>query len=73
MSNVHKHPATLDDANNAYAKGTNLSFIFLILENDHMAKELQVAGQGGEKVTTSTRVELRRVILDEVSSLKKVM
>ena len=38
-----------------------------------MAKELQAAKQGGEQVTTSSREELRRAILDEVLPLKTVM
>ena len=38
-----------------------------------MAKELQVTQHGGVQVTTSMRAELRREILDEVSSLEIVM
>lgn len=38
-----------------------------------MAKELQVARQGGQHVTTSAREELKRAILNEVSSLETVM
>ena len=38
-----------------------------------MAKELQMAKQGGELITTSAPVELKKVILDEVLSLETVM
>lgn len=38
-----------------------------------MAKELQVTKQGGEQVTSSTKVELKRAIVDELSSLEIVM
>jgi len=38
-----------------------------------MAKELQVAKQGGDQVTTSAKADLMRTILNEVSSLDTVM
>ena len=38
-----------------------------------MDKELQMTKQGGELVTTSTRAKLKKVILDEVSSIEIVM
>lgn len=53
MPDVNKHPSTLVDATKAYAEAINSSVIFLIAENEHMDKELQVAKKGGEKVTTS--------------------
>ena len=40
----------------------------MIAESECMAKELQVAKQGGEKVTASSKAELRREIVDEISS-----
>lgn len=66
---MRRHPTTLGDATKAYAKDTTSSVRFLIDENEHMAKELQVAKKGGEYVKPSARAELRREILDEVSSL----
>lgn len=48
VSDVHKHPTALADATKAYAEATSSSVIFLIVENEHMAKELQVAKHGGE-------------------------
>ena len=38
-----------------------------------MAKELQMAKQGGELVSAFARVELNKAILDEVLSLDTVM
>jgi len=38
-----------------------------------MPKELQIAQQGGELVTTSTQVELKKAIMDELLSLDIVM
>ena len=38
-----------------------------------MAMELQAAKKGGEHVTSSAIAELKRVILDEVSSLETIM
>lgn len=73
MSDVRKHPATLTDATKAYAEAASMSVRFLIAKNERMDKELQAAKQGGEHVTTSTRAELRRTILDEVSPLETVM
>lgn len=73
MSDVRRHPTALADATKAYAEATNSSARFLITESDRMAKELQMAKQGVEQVTTSTRAELRRVILDEVQPLETFM
>lgn len=73
MSDVHKHPSALVDATKTYFEPTSSSVRFLIVENERMAKELQEAKQGEEKVTTSAIAELRKVILDEVSSLETVM
>lgn len=66
MSDVRKHPVTLDDATKAYVEATSSSVRFLIAQNKHMAKELQAAKQREEQATSSTRVELKKVILDEV-------
>jgi len=57
----------------AYVEATSLSVRFLIAEKKCMAKELQAAKQGGEWVTSSAKAELKRAILDEVSSLEVVM
>ena len=73
VTGVHKHPATLDDATRVYVKATSSSVHFLISKNEQMAKELQIAKEGGELVTTSTRVELKKAILDEVLSINTVM
>ena len=73
ISDVHKHPAALADATRAYAKATSLSVRFFIVENERMAKELQTTKQGGELVIASTQAEMKKVILDEVSSLETVM
>lgn len=73
VSNVCKHLATLDDATKAYAKATSSSVRFLIAENECMAKELQAANQREEKALASARVEWRKEILYEISSLKAVM
>lgn len=70
---VNNHPAALDNATRAYAEATSSSVRFLIEENERMAKELQMTNQGGELVTSSTRAELKKVIVDEVSSLEIVM
>jgi len=72
MSDMHKHPVALVDATRAYVKATSLSVLFQIEENEWMAK-LQMTKQGGELVTTSARVELKKVIRDEVLSLDTVM
>lgn len=55
MFNVCKHLAALVDATRAYAEATSSSVHFLIIENERMAKDLQMAKQGGELVTTSTQ------------------
>jgi len=68
-----RHPTALDNATKAYGEATNSSVRFLIDENECMAKELQVGKKGEEKVTACAREELRKVIPDEVSSLKIVM
>lgn len=73
MSDVRRHLATLTDATKAYTEATSSSVRFLIAENQHMAKEIQVAKQGGEQVIAFAREELRRVVIDEVLSLKTVM
>lgn len=73
MSDFCKHLAALADANRMYVEVTNSSVHFLIAENERMANELQKAKQGGELVTTSTQVELKKTILDEVFSLDTVM
>ena len=70
---VRKHPTTLADATRAYAKATIPSVLFLIGENEKMAKELQTTKRGGEPVTTYAHAELRKAILDEISSLEIVM
>ena len=69
VSDVRKHPAILADATTTYAEATRLSVCFLIVENERMAKELQVAKQGGDLVKMLTRAELKKAILDEVLSL----
>jgi len=73
MSNVRRHPASLVNATKAYTKVNSSSVRFLIDENERMAKELQADKQGEEQVTTSSKAELRKGIIDEVSSLKTVM
>jgi len=73
VSNVCKNRATLANVTKAYAKVTSSSVRFLITENKCMAKELQAAKQGGEQGTSSAREELKRAILDEVSSLETIM
>ena len=73
MFDVRKHPATLADAAKAYAKSTSWSMRFLIAENKHMAKELQVAKQKEKQATTSAKAELKKAILDDVSSLVTIM
>jgi len=70
---MRKHPTALADATRAYAKATILSVRFLIAENERMAKELQAAKQGRELVTASAREDLKKAMLDEVSSLETVM
>ena len=70
---VHKNPAALVDATRVYVESTSSSVHFLIAENERMAKELQVAKQGGDLVTMSARAELKKAILDEVLSLDTVM
>lgn len=70
---VRKHLAALADATKAYSEATSSSVRFLIAENECMAKELQVAKQGGEHVTSSAKAELKIAILDEVSSVEIVM
>jgi len=73
MSDVRKHPTTLADATRAYVEATSSSVHFLIAENKWMAKELQMAKKGGELITMSAWVELKKAILDEVLSLETVM
>jgi len=41
ISDVHNHPAALNDATRAYAEATISSVRFLIAENKKMVKELQ--------------------------------
>ena len=48
VSDVRKHPTTLDDATRAYAEATSSNVRFLIVENKKMTKELQMTKQGGE-------------------------
>jgi len=66
MFDMRKHLEALVDATRAYAKATSSSVRFLIAKNKRMAKELQRTKQGGELVTASTQVELKKEILDEV-------
>ncbi len=73
MSDMRKHPTTLDDATKAYAKATSSIVRFLIAENERMAKELQTSKQGGELVTASPRAKLKKEILDEALSLDTFM
>lgn len=54
MSDVHRHPTSLDDATKAYVEATNSSVILLIAENENMAKELQASKKREEQATTST-------------------
>lgn len=54
VTDVHKDPIALADATRVYAKATSCSVLFLIVENERMVKELQVANQGGDLVTMST-------------------
>jgi len=72
MSDMHKHLAALVNATKAYVGATSSSVRFLIAKNEQMDKELQMTKQGGEMVTSSARVELKKVILDEVFSLETV-
>ena len=73
VSDVRRHPAALVDSTKSYVEATSSIVRFLIAENEHMAKELQVAKKGGEQATASTIAELRREIMDEVSSLETFM
>lgn len=73
MTDVHQDPTALADATKVYAKATSSSVRFLIDENEQMAKELQVAKQGGDLVTMSTRAELKKEILDDILSLDTFM
>jgi len=73
MIDVHKHPAVLADAIKVYDEATSSSVCFLISENEWMAKELQVAKQGGGLVTMSTQAQLKKAILNEVLSMDTVM
>lgn len=73
VSCVCKHLATLAYATKSYTEATNSSVHFLIVENKQMDKELKMTKQGGEQITTSPIVELKRAILNEVSSLEIVM
>jgi len=43
VSDVHKHPAALDDATRVYAEATSSTVHFLIAENERMTKELVLA------------------------------
>jgi len=73
ITSVCKHPTALINATRVYAKATSSSVHFLIAENERKVKELQTAKQGGELVTTFTRDEWKKAILDEVLSLDIVM
>ena len=73
VSNMCKHLVALANAIRAYVEATSLRVHFMIVENERMAKELQMAKQGGELVTASTLAELKKEILDEVFSLDTVM
>ena len=73
MTDVHKDPAALADVTRVYAEATISSVRFLITENEQMAKELQVAKQGGDLVTMFAQAKLKKAILDEVLSLDTVM
>lgn len=73
MSNIRKHRVALADATRAYVEATISSVHFLIVENKWMAKELQMAKQGGELVTTSARADFKKEILDEVLAIDIVM
>ena len=73
MTDVHKHLTALADATSMYSKATSSSVRFLIAEKERMAKELQTTKKGGDLVTISARVELKKSILDEVLSLGTVM
>lgn len=53
MSDIRKHPTTLDNASIVYAKDTSSSIRFLIAEKEQMAKELQTARKGGQLDTAS--------------------
>lgn len=70
---MRKNPTSLDDATRAYAKATSSSVLLMIAENKQMDKELQMTMQGGELVTTYTRAELKKAILNELLSLEIVM
>ena len=72
VTDVHKHPAALVDATRVYAEATSSSVRFLIAENERMAKELEVAKQGGDLVTMSAQAKLKKAMLDEVLSLDTV-
>lgn len=68
-----KHPTALADATKVYAEATSSSVRFLIVENERMEKELKTTKQGGDLVTMSTQVELKKAILDELLSLDTIM
>lgn len=72
MSDVHKIQQH-SEATRAYPEATSSSVRFLIAENKQIVKEIQMTKKGGALNTTSTWVELKKAILDEVLSLDKVM
>lgn len=57
VSDVRKHLATMEDASKAYAEATSLSFKLLLMENDHIAKDLQEARQKAEQFAGSAMKE----------------
>lgn len=59
MSDVHIHLAALADATKVYVEATNSS-VRLIVENERMAKELQMEKQREEQIRAATREELRK-------------
>ena len=77
VSDTSKHPTTLVEAILAYVGATSLNLKYLMTENDQLANSLQDARkeveQLKEKNAISVMEEMRKAILDEVSTLKTTM
>lgn len=73
VSYVQIHPTSLTNDMEARVEATRSSVKFLIVENECMAKELQAARQGEEESTRSTKAEMKKGILSNVSALETVI
>lgn len=72
VSYLRRHPTTLVDATKAYAEAMSLSVNLFIEKSECMAKEFQVARRREEELIGSTRAEMEREILSQVSSPERV-